>query len=79
MNRPSPGTSCMDHADEPGGATGYAIAAITILIAVIAARTFIAAARGQLLFEPALGAPSPRTPVAHPRLRRAPAAQPGTG
>jgi hypothetical protein len=72
----------MDHADEPGGATGYAIAAIaaiTILIAVIAARTFIAAARGQLLFEPAIGAPSPRTPVAHPRLRRGLAAQPGTG
>jgi tellurite resistance protein len=50
----------------PPGATAYAIAAIaaiTVFIGAIAARTVIALARGQFLAQPADIPPSPRTPM----------------
>src|SRR5260370_18485122 len=63
----------------PSGATGYAIApitAITLLIAAIAARTAVAASRGQFLPPSAAAAanwrtPAPRQPpAAHRRQAR---------
>ena len=50
----------------PPGATVYAIvaiAAITVFIAAIAARTVVAVVRGEFLPQPADGAPSPRVPA----------------
>jgi tellurite resistance protein len=57
----------------PPGATGYAIAAIaaiTVFIAAIAARTVLALARGQFLAQPADTLPSPRTPTPGPPRER---------